>query len=288
MPPRCSWAISSIPSAAVRGDDPIHLYRVHAADSASGAFRRALADRVDRRKLLIVTHVWMMLAAGALGVLTIADMMTPWLLLGFLFAIGAGYAMMNPALLAVLPELVEPRELKSAMALNSVNMNIARVLGPAIGGLAIVVIGGFAAVLRWQGDRVLGDGPVAGRRGLRHGQVEARNVKGSHPQRIDAGRGLERRALRIHVAASVGDQRPDSSCSLCSRGYLPTACAPHLPGDLEFGGGSESGDTIASIMMAFFGDRRDHRRLSDAEAAAKIRRRTSRFRLHRPLRRWRC
>ena len=136
-------------------------------------FAGALADRVDRRKLLIVTHVWMMLAAGLLGVFTIAGMMTPWLLLGFLFAIGAGYAMMNPALLAVLPELVEPRELKSAMALNSVNMNIARVLGPAIGGLAIVVIGGFAAVLRRQGDRVPGDRPVAGRRGLRHGQVEA-------------------------------------------------------------------------------------------------------------------
>jgi MFS family permease len=105
-------------------------------------FAGALADRVDRRKLLIATHIWMMLAAGALGALTIAHMMTPWRMLGFLFAIGAGYAMMNPALLAVLPELVEPRELKSALALNSVNMNIARVLGPAIGGLIIVEIFG--------------------------------------------------------------------------------------------------------------------------------------------------
>ena len=74
-------------------------------------FAGALAgNRVDRRKLLIVTHVWMMLAAGLLGVFTTASgMMTPWGLLGFLFAIGAGYAMMSPALLAVLPELVEPR-----------------------------------------------------------------------------------------------------------------------------------------------------------------------------------
>ena len=105
-------------------------------------FAGSLADRVDRRKLLIVTHLWMMLAAGALGVLTICHLITPWLMLAFLFAIGAGYAMMNPALLAVLPELVEPRELKSALALNSVNMNIARVLGPAIGGLIIVAIAG--------------------------------------------------------------------------------------------------------------------------------------------------
>jgi MFS family permease len=105
-------------------------------------FAGALADRVDRRKLLVVTHLWMMLAAGALGVITMANLMTPWMLLAFLFAIGAGYAMMNPALLAVLPELVEPRELKSAMALNSVNMNIARVAGPAIGGVLIVAIAG--------------------------------------------------------------------------------------------------------------------------------------------------
>jgi MFS family permease len=105
-------------------------------------FAGALADRVDRRKLLIVTHLWMMLAAGMLGCFTIAHLLTPWLLLAFLFAIGAGYAMMNPALLAVLPELVEPRELKSALALNSVNMNIARVLGPVIGGLIIVAIAG--------------------------------------------------------------------------------------------------------------------------------------------------
>ena len=101
----------------------------------------ALADVLDRRKLLIVTHLWMMLAAGLLGLLTMTHLMTPWLMLGFLFVIGAGYAMANPALLAVLPELVEPRELRSAMALNSVNMNIARVLGPAIGGLVVLLFG---------------------------------------------------------------------------------------------------------------------------------------------------
>lgn len=104
-------------------------------------FAGALADVLDRRKLLIVTHLWMMAAAGSLGMLTIFHLMTPLLLLGFLFAIGAGFAMANPAFLAVLPELVEPRELRSAMALNSVNMNIARVLGPAIAGLIILTVG---------------------------------------------------------------------------------------------------------------------------------------------------
>jgi MFS family permease len=101
----------------------------------------ALADVLDRRKLLIFTHLWMMIAAGLLGVLTISHLMTPWLMLSFLFVIGAGFAMANPAFLAVLPELVEPSELRSAMALNSVNMNVARVLGPAIGGLIVGLVG---------------------------------------------------------------------------------------------------------------------------------------------------
>ena len=101
----------------------------------------ALADVLDRRKLLIFTHLWMLLAAGLLGILTMAHLMTPALMLGFLFVIGAGYAMANPALLAVLPELVEPHELRSAMALNSVNMNIARVAGPGIGVLIVLLFG---------------------------------------------------------------------------------------------------------------------------------------------------
>jgi MFS family permease len=104
-------------------------------------FAGALADVVDRRKLLIVTHLGMMIAAALLGVLTICHAMTPWLMLAFLFVIGAGYAMMNPALLAVLPELVSPAELRSALALNGLNMNIARVCGPAIGGAIVVAIG---------------------------------------------------------------------------------------------------------------------------------------------------
>ena len=171
-------------------------------------FAGALADRVDRRKLLIVTHLWMMLAAGALGLLTIGNFMTPWLLLAFLFAIGAGYAMMNPALLAVLPELVEPRELKSAMALNSVNMNIARVLGPAIGGLIIVVIAARQPYLYRQGDRIPGDGRLARRRGLGPGPVETVRTQGRRAGRIDSGGGMERSALHFLLAAAAGDHVP--------------------------------------------------------------------------------
>src|SRR6202035_2148805 len=79
----------------------------------------ALADVLDRRKLLIFTHIWIMGAAGLLGILTMMHLMTPWLMLAFLALIGAGFAMMNPVFLAVLPELVQPSELRSALALTS-------------------------------------------------------------------------------------------------------------------------------------------------------------------------
>ena len=101
----------------------------------------ALADVLDRRKLLIVMHIWITLVAGALGLLTMAHLMTPWLLLGFLFLIGVGFAVNNPVYLAVLPELVERKEVRSALALNGVSLNIARVLGPALGGAIIYLVG---------------------------------------------------------------------------------------------------------------------------------------------------
>lgn len=104
-------------------------------------FAGALADVIDRRKLLIITHLGMLIAAGLLGILTICHAMTPWLMLAFLFVIGAGYAMMNPALLAVLPELVSPAEIRSALALNGLNMNIARVCGPGIGVGIVLLLG---------------------------------------------------------------------------------------------------------------------------------------------------
>ncbi len=215
-------------------------------------FAGALADRVDRRKLLIVTHIGMMLAAGLLGVFTIAGMMTPWLLLGFLFAIGAGYAMMNPALLAVLPELVEPRELKSAMALNSVNMNIARVLGPAIGGLAIVVIGGSQQYYVGKGIAFLATAlSLVGvvyvmakwkhekQKVVAHNETMLGSVwKGVHYSFTSP------RLLAINARILL---------FIVFAGILPTACARICQATWNSEATPDLGETAASIMMAFFG-----------------------------------
>jgi MFS family permease len=65
----------------------------------------ALADVVDRRRVLLITQGWMLAAAAALGVLTIAGVVTPPVLLGLTFALGIGSAMTSPAWQAITPEL---------------------------------------------------------------------------------------------------------------------------------------------------------------------------------------
>src|SRR5213079_1748294 len=75
----------------------------------------ALADVVDRRKLLIVTQTWMLVAATALGLSTLAGLTGPWALLSLTFAIGLGNALNAPAWQATTPELVRHEQLAGAV-----------------------------------------------------------------------------------------------------------------------------------------------------------------------------
>ena len=72
----------------------------------------ALADIVDRRRLLLATQVWMLVAAAALGVCTVLGLTGPWLLLSLTFCMGLGNALNAPAWQATTPDLV-PRELRN-------------------------------------------------------------------------------------------------------------------------------------------------------------------------------
>jgi MFS family permease len=78
----------------------------------------ALADVLDRRRMLLVAQTWMLLAAAILGGLTLADRTTPMALLLLTFALGLGGALNSPAWQAIVPELVPRRQLASAVALN--------------------------------------------------------------------------------------------------------------------------------------------------------------------------
>jgi MFS family permease len=101
----------------------------------------AVADLIDRRRLLLVTQTWMLLAAGALGLLTLANLTTPIMLLLLTFALGLGGAANSPAWQAIVPELVPRRKLAAAVALNGAGFNAARAIGPALGGLLVAAAG---------------------------------------------------------------------------------------------------------------------------------------------------
>jgi MFS family permease len=94
-------------------------------------------DLVDRRHLLLVTQGLMLLAAAALGALALAGLVTPWVLLALVFAVGTGSALTAPTWQVLQPELVPPGERQQAISLGSVNQNLARAVGPAIGGIVL-------------------------------------------------------------------------------------------------------------------------------------------------------
>jgi MFS family permease len=107
----------------------------------------ALADMVDRRRFLLITQVWMVAAAALLGIFTLLGTVTPWILLLFTFVLGLGAVMNDPAWQAITPEVVSPRQHAAAVALNSVGFNVARAVGPALGGIVIAIAGSGVAFL---------------------------------------------------------------------------------------------------------------------------------------------
>jgi len=104
-----------------------------------------LSDMLDRRKYLIWVNAGMLMVASSLAVLTFGGALPPWGLLALTFVLGAGAAMLAPAWQATVPELVQPEELSSAVALNGIGINIARAIGPALGGILIAAAGPGAA-----------------------------------------------------------------------------------------------------------------------------------------------
>lgn len=103
----------------------------------------ALADTLDRRRFMIAVQVWTMLAAAVLAGLTAAHAIDAAGLIALTFAIGIGTAMYQPAWGATVPEVVPRHDLVQAIALNGIGFNLARAVGPALGGV-LVLFGGPA------------------------------------------------------------------------------------------------------------------------------------------------
>jgi MFS family permease len=101
----------------------------------------ALADVIDRRRLLLVVNALMALTTTALAVIVAAGAMTASLLLVFTFLLGTGAAFIAPAWQAVVPGLVPREQLTAAVSLNGVGVNVSRAIGPAVAGVLIVALG---------------------------------------------------------------------------------------------------------------------------------------------------
>jgi MFS family permease len=105
----------------------------------------AIADMYDRRIVALIALCIALSGATTLAVLTALGLVTPNLLLGLCFAVGSGMALMGPAWQSSVAEQVPAEMLPAALALNGISYNIARSIGPAVGGIVVAAAGSEAA-----------------------------------------------------------------------------------------------------------------------------------------------
>lgn len=188
--------VASAWMAAEIAGSPAAVATIQAAATAP-AFLLALpagvlADIVDRRKLLLGVQLLMAAASLALSLLAFSGALTLPLLVGLTFVAGVGAALMGPVWQSIVPELVARPQLKSAVALNSLGVNISRSIGPALGGLLLAGVGAgatyladvssyvfvIATLLWWKRPPAADDGlaerfPGAFRAGLRYARASS-------------------------------------------------------------------------------------------------------------------
>jgi MFS family permease len=97
----------------------------------------ALADMVNRKKMMMFMNIWLAIAAGGLALCGWFNLINPYILLIAVFLIGTGFAFYSPAWTSIQPEIVTNEELPSAATLGGLQLNISGIIGPAIGGLLL-------------------------------------------------------------------------------------------------------------------------------------------------------
>jgi predicted MFS family arabinose efflux permease len=104
-------------------------------------FGGVFADRLDRRKMLLASQYIQMVCAFLLMFLFAFHVVHVWQILTLSFIVGLGQSFGGPAYSALLPALVGPEDISNAIAMNSIQFNLARILGPVIGGVAYTTLG---------------------------------------------------------------------------------------------------------------------------------------------------
>ena len=124
----------------------------------------ALADMVDRKKLLCAMNLWLAGSAGCLALLCFSGLLNPYVILISVFMMGVGFAFNAPAWSSVVPEVVSREELPSAVTLGDLQLNVCGIVGPAIGALVLSHFGStlvfainsvcflivIVAIIRWK------------------------------------------------------------------------------------------------------------------------------------------
>jgi predicted MFS family arabinose efflux permease len=134
-----AWLVYRLSNSAVYlgldtfcGQIPIFLFTL---------FGGVIADRKNRRNILLGSQFVQMFSAFTLTLLVVFGKVHVWQILCLSFVSGTAQAFGGPAYLALVPSLVDPEYLQNAIALNSIQFNIARVLGPVLGGVALEKLG---------------------------------------------------------------------------------------------------------------------------------------------------
>jgi MFS family permease len=138
-----AWMMTSIAKSA----DMVALVQTSVALPIMllSLFAGAIADNLDRRKVMLGAQVFMLCVAAGLTACAWMDLITPWLLLTFTFLLGCGVAFNGPAWQASVGDMVPRTHLAGAVGINSMGFNIARSVGPAIGGVIVAAAGAAAA-----------------------------------------------------------------------------------------------------------------------------------------------
>ncbi|MDQ1402295.1 MAG: hypothetical protein QOG03_611 [Actinomycetota bacterium] len=108
-----------------------------------GAWGGVMADRLDKRRALIGTQIWMAFVAGGLAILTFTGAIELWMVYGFALLMGLGTVIDNPTRQSFVIEMVGDEDVANAVGLNSAVFNGARIVGPALAG---VMIGSLNAI----------------------------------------------------------------------------------------------------------------------------------------------
>ena len=169
-----TWAMNSLRAPALwlslmstAGTFPFFLFTLPAG---------ALADLADRRRLLRIFNGWLACSAGLMACCALLGGLTREVILAGVFLLGTGFAFQAPVASASIPEIVGKEQLPSAIALGGIQMNLAGIVGPALGGLLIPFAGVstvfamnamafllvLAAVITWKRKSIAVEAPLEG------------------------------------------------------------------------------------------------------------------------------